>query len=172
MHRPSTLILCLLLPIVTCSMGSETIEAPAQLAHVHGQIEQWLEQSPTASVSVAVSRNGKTIWQQAFGFEDAAKPASVKTIYPMASVTKPFTAIAVMLLVQRGQLTLDKAVEDVLDQRLFHQPREHGRPVTVLDLLRHTSGLGMYYNNVYFVSISAKPKRQEIRLRSWTATGR
>ena len=133
-----------------------------KLAHVATQIEDWLEQTPTSSISVSVSQGGNTIWQQAYGPMNDMTAASVQTIYPMASVTKPFTATAIMLLVERGALSLDQSVEEVLGGSVFHDPITFDNTVTIRDLLRHTSGLGLYYNVLYSGEISDEEDTMEL----------
>ena len=83
------------------------------------------------AASILVTRHGKTVLHRAFG---AAQPDSV---YLLASITKPVTACALMLLVERGNVSLNDPVSVYLPD--FRGGEKH--KVLVRDLLTHTSGL-------------------------------
>lgn len=92
--------------------------------------------SPGASV--AVISDGNTVFSKAYGLGDVARrtPASVTTNYRLASVTKQFTATAILMLVDHGKLSLDARLADVLPGAL-----PYARDVRIRHLLSHTSGL-------------------------------
>jgi len=111
---------------------------------------------------VAIAKGGMLAYLQAIGFQDRAKTIPMKTdsIFWIASMTKPVTSVAAMILVDEGKLELDAPVSGYLpefqDMRVAFQTtdpvtgtREYGfglptrpiRPMTVRDLLRHTSGI-------------------------------
>ncbi len=71
-------------------------------------------------LSLAVVRDGQIICARGFGLADiaAARPATEQTVYPLASITKIFTATAVMLLVEDGVLELDRGRVCLLQHRL------------------------------------------------------
>jgi CubicO group peptidase (beta-lactamase class C family) len=60
-------------------------------------------------MSAAVVQGDRTVWARGFGFADVAHqvPATEHTVYPIASVTKPFAATLFFKLVQQGKVTLD-----------------------------------------------------------------
>jgi len=91
--------------------------------------------------SVLVSRQGEVIYQQAVGLAnlEAGTAATTTTNYRLASVSKQFTATAVMLLAQRRQL----AYTDPLPAFFAGFPA-YGRAITIHHLLSHTSGLPDY----------------------------
>ena len=95
--------------------------------------------SPGASVMVI--KNGKVAASRAYGMADleAHVPATERTNYRLASVTKQFTATAILLLVKDGKLRLDDRVADLLPGF-----PTHGQPITVRHLLTHTGGLWAY----------------------------
>lgn len=91
--------------------------------------------------TIAVSRNGKVVFAEAYGLADLAKktPMTPKTVVDIGSVSKQFTATAVALLLQSGDVALDDVVSDFLD----------GLPawadtVTIDQLIHHTSGIPDY----------------------------
>jgi CubicO group peptidase (beta-lactamase class C family)/tetratricopeptide (TPR) repeat protein len=99
-----------------------------------------LSQGPTAALSVGITR-GEQRWVCAYGQRDLARrlPATPRTTYRMASVTKSFTAVAVLQLVEQGKLDLDADISTLVPTF----PRKQW-PVTVRDLLGHLSGVPTY----------------------------
>ncbi|HEV7479957.1 MAG TPA: serine hydrolase [Roseiarcus sp.] len=111
---------------------------------------------------VAIAKGGKLAYLQAIGFQDRAKTIPMKTnsIFWIASMSKPVTSVAAMILVDDGKLDLDapvaKYLPEIGDMRVASEktnpatgqteyglglPERPKRPMTVRDLLRHTSGL-------------------------------
>ena len=100
------------------------------------------------SLAVAVARNGKIAWEEGFGWADLERhiPATHDTIYSLASVSKPMTATALMILVERGQIDLDGRINDYLGQVKLTGHAGESSKATVRMLLAHTSGLPLHYH--------------------------
>jgi len=98
-------------------------------------------QSDSPGLAVLVRKGGKTILERGYGVRDLRTMAPIDETanFRLASVTKQFTAMAVMLLVQEGRLRY----EDRLTQ-IFPDFPDYGRAITVRHLLTHTSGLPDY----------------------------
>ncbi|MEX0591924.1 MAG: serine hydrolase domain-containing protein [Nitriliruptoraceae bacterium] len=101
---------------------------------------------------LAVARtDGSWSWQTAHGIADQAGAQVTPTArYPIASVTKLFTATVVMRLIESGDLTLDTPMVDVLPDDVTHglhvlKGIDHTAEIVVEHLLGHTSGLADYY---------------------------
>lgn len=94
-------------------------------------------------IAIAVIKDGKVIRRQGYGFADLEHKARVTpdTPYQIASVTKQFTATAIMMLVEDGKLKLD----DKISQHLTALPTAWNE-VTIRQLLNHTSGIKSYTN--------------------------
>lgn len=88
--------------------------------------------------SVVVIQNGQVVFRRAYGMADLERriPATPETGYRLASVSKQFTAMAVMLLAKEGKLRYDQPIRDFLAEL---PPAT--QPVTVRHLLNHTSGI-------------------------------
>ena len=100
----------------------------------------WAERDVVPAVGLLVARNGHTPGPQLFGRQRvAANSAKVRqdAIFLIASITKPIVAMGVMLLIERGQLTLNDRVTDFLPE--FGKGGKYG--TTIRHLLTHTSGL-------------------------------
>jgi len=90
-------------------------------------------------LSAAAVRGDEVIWSKGFGFRDLAQgfAATPHTLYCIGSVTKSFTAIAIMQLAEHGKLNLD----DPIDAHIDFDIRPGGEPLRIRHLLSHTSGI-------------------------------
>jgi CubicO group peptidase (beta-lactamase class C family) len=91
--------------------------------------------------SVAVVRNGKVILAKGYGMADVehSVPASADTVYELGSITKQFTAMAILMLVEEGKVALDEKITHYLPDL-----PTAWQGVTVRHLLTHTSGIKSY----------------------------
>jgi len=117
------------------------VAAAEASAHLIAKVTNALPDSPGACV-LAID-HGQVVFKQAFGVADIQShdPCTCATNFRMASVSKQFTATAVLLLADRGKLSLD----DTLD-KFFPGFPKYGEKITVKHLLTHTSGLSDYEN--------------------------
>jgi len=108
-----------------------------RLGSVQSRIGEWVDADVTAGGVALVTRNGVIVMHRAFGWADVENQARFEpdTICQLASVTKPVTATAVMILVDEGKLALDDPVSKHIPAFARH------RSVTLRHLLTHTSGL-------------------------------
>ncbi len=101
---------------------------------------------------VAVARNGKIAYERAFGYQNREEKVLMKpdSIFRIASMSKPITSVAVMMLVEEGKIDLAVPVSQYLpdfnDVRVGTERAQLKRPMTVQDLLRHTSGLAYWFS--------------------------
>jgi CubicO group peptidase (beta-lactamase class C family) len=101
--------------------------------------------------SIAVIRDGKITKTGAYGMAslELEAPARVDTVYEIGSITKPFTAITAMKLVEDGKVALD----DPISKYLSDLP-EPWQNVTVRQLLNHTSGIPSYTSAMDFTKLA------------------
>jgi CubicO group peptidase (beta-lactamase class C family) len=99
---------------------------------------QEFNQARLSGASVMVINRGKVVLAKGYGLASVEErtPCGIKTNFRLASVTKQFTAMAVMTLAERGKLLLDERLTD-----FFPEFPAYGRLITVRHLLTHTSGL-------------------------------
>jgi len=91
---------------------------------------------------VGVFQAGEVLYQQGYGLADLETGESIRpdrTAFLLASVTKPFTALAALILAERGRLGYDSPLS-----RFFPQFQGTARTITLRHLLQHTSGLPEY----------------------------
>ncbi len=132
------LVFCLFMMIfVTSSHAQQFKEVDAILEAYTGD--------NTPGASLAIIKKGKVIYQKTYGMADLEKQVKVRPEhnFRLASVTKQFTATAVLLLIQRGKFTLDHTLTDI-----FEGFPAYGKNITVKHLLNHTSGIEDYEDYV------------------------
>jgi CubicO group peptidase (beta-lactamase class C family) len=105
-----------------------------------GFIRSEMEQKQIPAVSIALIDDQQIVWSAGFGNARTNLPATADTIYRVGSVSKLFTDIALMRLVERGELDLDAPVAKYLPA--FHPTNRFEKPITVRQLITHRSGLG------------------------------
>ena len=112
---------------------------PAQplSARVDAIFAKW-DRRDSPGCSVGVSRNGVVVHERGYGMANLEHgvPITPASVFQAASISKQFTALSVMLLAQRGQLSLDDEARKYLPEL-----RDYGSPLTIRHLLSHTSGL-------------------------------
>lgn len=110
-------------------------------------IEHWMEAERDykhlPGISASVTKDQEILWSKAYGVSNMANkvPATPATTYSICSISKLFTAIAIMQLYDEGKLRLDDPIESILtDFKLKQQFKDSG-PITIRSLLTHSSGL-------------------------------
>ena len=122
-----------------------TVEPRADYAEVaaalSSMIEREREQKGLEAFSIALVDGDDVVWAAGFGAQDPERgiPASAETVYRVGSVSKLFTDIAVMQLVERGELDLDAPVRSYLPD--FAPENPTGTGITLRQLMSHRSGL-------------------------------
>ncbi len=119
-------------------------EVPAnkvEASTVDAFVQDLMKKRHIPGVSVAVVKDGKILLAKGYGLANVELdvPATETTVYQLASVTKTFTATAIMMLVKEGKISL----EDKITERLPDLPAAWVK-VTVRNLLSHTSGIKSY----------------------------
>jgi len=120
--------------------ATPTIDSPA----TRRRIDELLNRRPAVGMAVGVVRDGSLQLFEAHGLSDIASqtPVTEDTVFRVASITKTFTAIAVMQLVEQGLVDLDAPANEYLRTYQLVPTQARFAPVTVRHLLTHTSGIG------------------------------
>lgn len=113
--------------------GNHTAQLETMLTH--------LTDSRSPGLAVLVRQNGRTVFARGHGVTDlrTQTPIDARTNFRLASCTKQFTAMAVMLLVHDGKLRYDEPLTEI-----FPGFPSYGSSITIRNLLNHTSGLPDY----------------------------
>jgi CubicO group peptidase (beta-lactamase class C family) len=137
--------LCLftLLVFHTENVSAQTNLSARQKKVVVQAVGQQMDRQKAVGLAVGIIRDGKVVYVKGYGFADRENqiPASTKTMFRWASISKTLTAIAAMQLVEKGELDLNADV-----RTLVPEFPDTGTPITVWDLLCHQSGIVHYSN--------------------------
>jgi CubicO group peptidase (beta-lactamase class C family) len=140
-------------PLVTASGFS-----PAKLAHVGYYVRNEIATGKIPGAIVLIQQHGRAVYFEKFGVRDieSRHPMTDDTIFRLYSMSKPITSVAAMMLVEDGQFALDdplsKYIPAFADVKVGVEQRDDAgkltlaleplrRPITIEDLLRHTSGI-------------------------------
>jgi len=137
--------LCQSLPVAN---RPEDLGMSAQrLERIRLRINGDIESGRIPGAVLLIARNGKIAWLNALGFQErkSQRPMRTDSIFRIASMSKPITSVAVMILAEEGKLDIGAPVAQYLPEfkevRVGVDKAAPKRPMTVQDLLRHTSGL-------------------------------
>jgi len=107
------------------------------------RIHQLMKQHHLPSVAVALIDDQDVVWQEVFGLANVERdiPATADTVYKLWSVSKVFTAIETMRLVEEGLVDLDAPITDYLPDFSIQSRFPDSEPITIRSILAHRSGL-------------------------------
>jgi CubicO group peptidase (beta-lactamase class C family) len=135
-----------------------------RLGRIGSAIEQSINEGRIAGAVALVARHGQIVYFKAFGMADreARKPMRTDNIFRLCSMSKPITSVAVMTLYEEGRFLLNEPVSDFIPEfknmKVLDPPVPRDttsppgalvdakRPITIFDLLTHTSGLTYPWN--------------------------
>jgi CubicO group peptidase (beta-lactamase class C family) len=131
----------------------------AKLSDAKALLQQYVDRHTIAGAVAAVARRGKLAWIATAGVQDLAARTAMRedSIFRIYSMSKSVTAVAAMILHEQGRFSLDDPVARYLppfdEVRVGGSgaaaPRKPSRPITVRDLLLHTSGLEHRTSDLY-----------------------
>jgi len=119
-----------------------------RLAAIPARMKSFVDKGDISGTVTLIAHHGKIVHLEATGYQDieAKKPMRTDTIFQIMSITKPVTAIGLMMLMEEGRLSLtdpvEKYVTEFRGQELNGKKLAH--PITIRDLLTHTSGMPMW----------------------------
>jgi CubicO group peptidase (beta-lactamase class C family) len=128
--------------------------SPIRLSRIHDLMQTEVTENRVPGAVVLVARKGKIVYADAVGFLDkpSAKPMTRDAIFRAYSMTKPMVSVLTMMLVEEGRLQLNDPVSkffpSMAKMSVLSNPADGNservpaaRPITIHDLLRHTSGI-------------------------------
>ena len=142
-------------PLQRAAAGSVGMSAE-RLGRIATALRREVEQNHIPGAVVAVARRGRLVYFEAVGFQDRERgiPMRRDSIFAIASMTKPWVGVATLMLAEEGRLNIGDPVERFLPELARRQVVAPGggasepwqtaparRPITIMDLLRHTAGL-------------------------------
>jgi CubicO group peptidase (beta-lactamase class C family) len=134
MHTGTRFVLAVVVALAIAGLGARQAASPD--ARVDAIMARWKETSP--GCAVGVSAKGTSVLERAYGMADLEHGVrnTPVTIFEAGSVSKQFTAAAVLLLARDGKLSLDDPV-----RKYVPELPDYGSPLTIRHMLNHTSGL-------------------------------
>jgi CubicO group peptidase (beta-lactamase class C family) len=124
-------------------------------------VKKYIEKNGLPGAAIVIVKDGKVLYEKGYGHDSDGNPLTAKTKIGLASGTKPFTAFAVLQLVDEGKIKLDAPIINYLPELTMDDKR--WRQVTVRQLLSHTSGLP----NPTIVGPANTLKEGVLRLKEW-----
>lgn len=138
-----------------------------QLVLASKELAQIISDEGWPSASLAVAKKGEIVWSQTAGYASLEDKAltTLDTPYSLASISKTFTAIGILILVERGQIDLDAPINDYLGDAKLTAFVGNAEDATVRRVLNHTAGLPLHYHFYYVDEDRVRPPMEEsIRL--------
>jgi methyl acetate hydrolase len=167
-------------PVLAITVASAAATLPQQGASaISAVLKAATDRGDVPGVAVAVVNKDGLIYSEAFGKSRTITnaPMAKDTIFNMASMTKPVTSVAIMMLVDEGKLKLDDDVAKYLpkwkdplviskfnDADASYETRPAKRAITIRHLLTHTSGIGYGFASPTLTKIIEKTKKTELDL--------
>lgn len=138
-HVLGCLLITCMAPLLAQDSPAET--RPADARSIETRLQAVIKQHAIPGLSCAVVHQGKLVFSAGYGFADLENdvPATDATVYRLASISKPITAVLIMQLVEQGKLELDANVSELL----VKWPEKRW-PVTCRQLLAHLGGVRHY----------------------------
>src|SRR5512142_2706407 len=126
----------------------------AKLAEIRRELQGFVDRGELAGVVTLVSRHGEIVSADALGFSNIEERVAMQpdTLFRIASMTKPITSVAALMLIELGKLALDEPitrwVPELSGRRVLKDPSgplentvAARREITIEDLLTHRSGI-------------------------------
>jgi CubicO group peptidase (beta-lactamase class C family) len=128
---------------VVATLDKNDPELRALLAEIEADAEKARQKAQIPGMSIVIVHDQDVLLAKGFGYADREKkiPADTKTVYRLASVTKPFTALMLMQLRDAGKLHLDDPIEKYLPEFKIKSRFPDARPATFRQVAAHYSGL-------------------------------
>ncbi len=138
--RSALLTSILMLGTASNAQAAGPAGSTLDLAAVDRFIIAQMKDQRIPGLALAITHGDQVVYVRGYGTARVGEPVTEKTQFRIASLSKSFTALAVLQLVEAGQLNLDTAVSHYLPDFTFATPAV-ARDITVRQLLNHTSGL-------------------------------
>mgnify|MGYP001800465410 CR=1 FL=1 len=135
------------------------------LSSLDSEIENLMKAYQTPGLSIAIIQEGKIIYEKGFGYENLKSklPVDQNTIFPIGSVTKPFTAALIGILQDQGKISIAERPKEYIPYLEFYND-EMNNLIAIKDLLSHRSGIGVVDGtHVFFPTNSLKTHLKRLK---------
>jgi CubicO group peptidase (beta-lactamase class C family) len=161
-----TLLFTLAVATAAGSAAADPGLSPDAQARIDRGAAEVLASTGVPSASIAVVKDGKLVYAKAYGLAelDPARPATPDMRYGIGSISKEFTAAAILILAQQGKLSLDDKVGR------FVPGLTDGDRITLRQILSHTAGYRDYWPQDYVFEDMRHPATPDQILARWAKT--
>lgn len=156
MFRPAFLLIA----FVSAPVAAQPITA-SELSKIDALVTEALADTEVPSASIAIVRDGRVVLTRAYGKANEGLPARPGLPYQIASNSKQFTAMALLLLEDEGKLSLDDTVSKWIPGI------SGGDRIRLRQLLNHTSGLRDYWPQDFSFEAMSRPTRPQAIVDTW-----
>jgi CubicO group peptidase (beta-lactamase class C family) len=154
----------LFLPLIIARAETSTLLSEADLRSIDTYIETQIKQANIPGAALVVVEENQITYMRGYGVAGPnEQPVTAETLFLLGSVSKSFTALAIMQLVEAGKIELDAPVQKYLPWFRVANP-EASRQMKVRHLLNHTSGLSTYAGRTHYASSDMSDKAIERRV--------
>ena len=156
------LAIAVLMPVALVGQNVDSID-PALRERIDRIAAGVMQERGVPSASVAVVKSGKLVYTHAYGKAhiNPDKPATPDMRYSIGSISKQFTATAILMLQEQGKLSLDDAVGK------YVPGLTRGDEVTIRQILSHTAGYQDYWPEDYLMTPMMKPSNAQQIVDTW-----
>src|SRR5918993_4421648 len=140
--RPGAIPLLVWVTVTPAARAQAPDPYKPAVEHLQALVEREVADKRLPALSIALIDDQRVVWSKGFGHQDrdGKVPATARTVYRVGSVSKLFTDVAVMRLVEQGEIDLDAPVTKYLPD--FKPVNPFGeQPITLRHLMAHRSGL-------------------------------
>ena len=134
------------MPLGAANKLPETGKSVPELVSFDELMRSFVQQNEIPGGALAVAKDGRLVYARGFGYANRAKnkPVKPESLFRIASISKPLTAVATLQLIERGKLKLDDSVFNLLSHKA-HLPKggkvdSRLKDITLAHLMRHQGG--------------------------------
>ena len=138
---------------VQAADSEETPGPAASLEELDKRLADTFRKGKVPGVSVTIIEDGQIVLTKGYGFADlkTKRPVTPDTVFRAGSISKSFTAVGVMMLVEEGKLSLDAKLSELMPELQYDNPWEKTDPIRLVHLLEHTTGFDDITFRHYFL---------------------
>ena len=150
--------LLLILIIYSCDTQNDSVEKiqfqDKEYSEAFQLIEYWLDAQKDyeklPGLTAVITDKDENKWAGSFGLSDGENKMNIENTFSICSISKLFTSVALMQLVEEGKISLDDKVEDVLPWFDINNDFDNAPDLTLKSILSHSSGLPRESNHPYW----------------------
>lgn len=173
MTKKKLILICAFFVLCLFKLSAQT--SIKTITQLQDTINKILTTEHQSSIMLAVVTKDTVLFSGGFGIAnmDTKQKATSQTLFPMASITKTFTALAIMKLVKQGKLSLYDDLSKIAPEIIFTNKWEKTNPVKIIHLLEHTSGFDdlrfntFWNNNLNITELQAIEKCKNSMYSRW-----